>query len=61
MGTLGMFQKQKGGQSGHYAGKGDGGGMNWEAGINTRTLLCTKQITSENLLYARGTLLHALR
>ena len=35
--------------------------MNWEIGIDIQTLLCTKQITSENLLYAQGTLLLALR
>ena len=27
------------------------GGMNWEIGIDIYTLLCTKEITNENLLY----------
>ena len=30
------------------------GGMNWEAGIDIYTLLCIKQITSENLLCGTG-------
>ena len=29
-----------------------GGGINWEDGINTYTLLFTKQITSKDLLYS---------
>ena len=29
-----------------------GGGMNWETGIDTYTLLCPKQIPNENLLYS---------
>ena len=34
-------------------GKG-GGGMNWEIGIDTYTLLCMEEITSESLLYSAG-------
>ena len=30
------------------------GGMNWENGIDTYTLLGIKQITNENLLYTTG-------
>ena len=32
-------------------GKGE---VNWETGIDIRTLLCVKQITNENLLYSIG-------
>ena len=30
------------------------GGMNWEIGIDTYTLICIKQISNENLLYSTG-------
>ena len=30
------------------------GGMNWEIGIDIYTILYTKQITNENLLYSTG-------
>ena len=30
------------------------GRMNWEIGIDIYTLLCIKEITSENLLYSTG-------
>ena len=30
------------------------GGMNWEIGIDIYTVLCTKQITNEDLLITRG-------
>ena len=30
--------------------RGRGNGKNWEIGIDTYTLLCTKQVTNENLL-----------
>ena len=30
-----------------------GGGMNWEIGIDIYTLICIKEITSENLLYKK--------
>ena len=35
---------------GHQGGKG-GGGMNWEIGIDTYTLICIKQITNKKLLF----------
>ena len=38
-------------QGAKVAGGGGGGGMNWETGIDMYTLICIKQITSENLLY----------
>ena len=31
----------------------DGGGTNWEIGIDIYTLLCIKQITNKNLLYKK--------
>ena len=36
---------------------GEGGGMNWETGIDIsiQLTLCIKQITNENLLYSTGT------
>ena len=33
------------------------GGMNWEIGTDTYTLLCIKQVTNENLMYIQVTLL----
>ena len=39
--------------------QGEGGGMNWEIGINIYTLQCVKQITSENLLHSTRTFAHA--
>ena len=30
------------------------GGMNWETGIDTYTLLCTKQRMNEDLLHSTG-------
>ena len=42
---------------GHQGGKagvgGGGGGMKWETGIDTYTLICIKQITNKNLLYKK--------
>ena len=34
--------------------KGEGGGMNWETGIDIYTLLYIKYITNKNLLYSTG-------
>ena len=34
--------------------------MDWEIGIDVYTLLCIKQITSENRLHSTGTPLNAL-
>ena len=40
---------------------GKEGGMNWEIGIDMYTLLCIKQLTTENLLYSTGnSILNAL-
>ena len=33
---------------------GKGGGMTWELGIDIHTLICTKYITNENLLFITG-------
>ena len=33
--------------------RGDGGGMNWEIGIDMYTLMCIKWITNKNLLYKK--------
>ena len=30
---------------------GGAGGMNWEIGIDTYTLICTKQVSNKNVLY----------
>ena len=30
--------------------QGDGGGMNWEIGIDMYTLMCVKLMTNKNLL-----------
>ena len=38
----------------------EGGGINWEIGIDICTLLYIKEITNENPLLAQGTLLNAL-
>ena len=40
-------------------GKGQGG-VNWEAGTDTYTLLCIKGITNENVLYSTGELYSTL-
>ena len=32
---------------------GGGGGMNWEIGIDTYTLMCIKCMTNKNLLYKK--------
>ena len=32
-------------------GRGGGGGMNWEIGIDIYTLICIKYVTNKNLLY----------
>ena len=32
----------------------NGGGMNWEIGIDIYTLICIKWITYKNLLYSTG-------
>ena len=34
-------------------GRGGGGRMNWETGIDIYTLICIKQITNKNLLYKK--------
>ena len=34
--------------------RGNWGGINWELGINRNTLLCIKQVNSEDLLYSIG-------
>ena len=42
---------------GHQGGKvagGGGGVMNWEIGIDTYTLICTKWITNKNLLLKKN-------
>ena len=46
---------------GYQGGKGEGG-MNWEIGIDTYTLLivCIKQTIEGNICIAQGTLLNAL-
>ena len=31
----------------------DGGGMNWDAGIDIYTLICIKQVTNKNLQYKK--------
>ena len=41
----------KGGKRGWVG--SDGGGMNWEIGIDIYTLICIKQITNKNLLYKK--------
>ena len=33
---------------------GDGGGINWEVGIGTHTPLCTKLLSTKNLLHNTG-------
>ena len=38
---------------GHRVGLGRGG-LNWENGIDIRTLQCVKQIASRNLWYSTG-------
>ena len=41
-------------QGGKVAGWGDGGGMNWEIGIDIYTLKCNIcKITNKNLLYKK--------
>ena len=40
--------------------QGEGGGMNWESGIDVCTLQYIKQVTSEDLLHSTGTSAHAL-
>ena len=42
----------KGGKQGEGCG-GDGGGMNWEIGIDIYTLIRIKQVTNKNLLYKK--------
>ena len=32
---------------------GEGGGMNWEIGIDMYTLMCIKWMTNKNLLYKK--------
>ena len=39
---------------GYQREKGDGGGINCEAGINIYTQLCIKQTTNNDLLYSTG-------
>ena len=38
---------------GESGGGGDGGGMNWEIGIDMYTLMCIKLMTNKNLLYKK--------
>ena len=41
---------------GHQGGKVagvDGGGMNWEIGVDIYTLICIKWVTNEKLLYKK--------
>ena len=43
---------------GHQVGKaavggGDGGGMNWEFGVDMYTLMCIKWMTDKDLLYKK--------
>ena len=40
-------------QGGKVAGGWGGGGMNWEIGIDTYTLMCIKWMTNKNLLYKK--------
>ena len=41
-------------QGGKVAGgRGGGGGMNWEIGIDIYTLICIKWIANKNLLYKK--------
>ena len=40
-------------KGGKWVWRGDGGGMNWEIGIDIYTLICIKQITNKNLLYKK--------
>ena len=35
------------------SGRGGGGGMNWEIGMDTYTLICIKWVTNKNLLYKK--------
>ena len=38
---------------GESGGEGDGGGMNWEIGIDLYTLICIKQISNKDVLYKK--------
>ena len=40
-------------QEGKAAGRGGGGVMNWEIGIDMYTLMCIKWMTNKNLLYKK--------
>ena len=40
-------------KGGKRRGGGDGGGMNWEIGLDMYTLICIKWITNKNLLYKK--------
>ena len=40
-------------QRGKVGGRGGGGVMNWEIGIDIYTLICIKWITNKNLLYKK--------
>ena len=37
-----------------HGGEGQGGGINWEIGIDIYTLSCVKQLASGNMLYSTG-------
>ena len=51
----------RGQMCGHQGGKvGNGGGMNWEIGIDIYTLICIKWVTNKDLLYSTETLLNIL-
>ena len=40
-------------QGGKWRGRGGGGVMNWETGIDIYTLICIKWTTNKNLLYKK--------
>ena len=56
---MNLFTKQKQNhrcrkQTYAYQGGKEGGGINWEIGINIYTLLYIKQISNKNQLYSTG-------
>ena len=44
-------EQTDGHQGGKRGGGGDGGGVNWEIGIDMYTLICIKWIANKDLLY----------
>ena len=40
-------------KGGKWQGRGGGGVMNWEIGIDMYTLICIKWMTNKNLLYKK--------